>query len=113
MKIANKSKLKKKLLSRAKSAYTLLEQEIAILKKLDHPNTVKLIEVIDDPHEDKLYMIIEFMEKGSINSKAYWKSQNIILDPEGPPPCISAPALHRYIREFLLGLHYRKDIISN
>jgi [calcium/calmodulin-dependent protein kinase] kinase len=49
MKVANKSKLKRKLLSRAKSAYTLLEQEIAIMKKLDHVNTVKLVEVIDDP----------------------------------------------------------------
>uniref|UniRef100_A0A7N6BX05 calcium/calmodulin-dependent protein kinase n=1 Tax=Anabas testudineus TaxID=64144 RepID=A0A7N6BX05_ANATE len=31
-------------------------QEIAILKKLDHPNVVKLVEVLDDPSEDHLYM---------------------------------------------------------
>ena len=31
-------------------------REIAILKKLDHPNIVKLVEVLDDPMEDKLYM---------------------------------------------------------
>uniref|UniRef100_A0A3Q3EAE1 Calcium/calmodulin-dependent protein kinase kinase 2-like n=1 Tax=Labrus bergylta TaxID=56723 RepID=A0A3Q3EAE1_9LABR len=31
-------------------------QEIAILKKLDHPNVVKLSEVLDDPSEDHLYM---------------------------------------------------------
>uniref|UniRef100_A0A8D0L5I9 non-specific serine/threonine protein kinase n=1 Tax=Sphenodon punctatus TaxID=8508 RepID=A0A8D0L5I9_SPHPU len=31
-------------------------QEIAILKKLDHINIVKLIEVLDDPAEDNLYM---------------------------------------------------------
>ena len=31
-------------------------REIAILKKLDHPNVVKLIEVLDDPSEDSLYM---------------------------------------------------------
>jgi serine/threonine protein kinase len=30
--------------------------EIAILKKLDHPNVVKLVEVLDDPDEDNLYM---------------------------------------------------------
>ena len=29
-------------------------KEIAILKKLDHPNVVKLIEVLDDPNEDYL-----------------------------------------------------------
>ncbi|MEQ2219212.1 hypothetical protein XENOCAPTIV_014224 [Xenoophorus captivus] len=31
-------------------------REIAILKKLDHPNVVKLIEVLDDPDEDGLHM---------------------------------------------------------
>ncbi|CAB1318630.1 unnamed protein product [Coregonus sp. 'balchen'] len=34
-------------------------QEIAILKKLDHPNVVKLVEVLDDPGEDHLYMVGE------------------------------------------------------
>ena len=29
-------------------------KEIAILKKLDHPSVVKLIEVLDDPNEDNL-----------------------------------------------------------
>uniref|UniRef100_A0A8C0ITB9 Protein kinase domain-containing protein n=1 Tax=Chelonoidis abingdonii TaxID=106734 RepID=A0A8C0ITB9_CHEAB len=33
-------------------------QEIAILKKLDHPNVVKLVEVLDDPSEDHLYMAL-------------------------------------------------------
>ena len=31
-------------------------REIAILKKIDHPNIVKLVEVLDDPAEDNLYM---------------------------------------------------------
>lgn len=31
-------------------------REIAILKKIDHPNVVKLVEVVDDPEEDTLYM---------------------------------------------------------
>ena len=31
-------------------------REIAILKKLDHPNVVRLVEVLDDPEEDQLYM---------------------------------------------------------
>ena len=36
MKIADKNKLKRKLLTKETSAYSLLEQEIAILKKVDH-----------------------------------------------------------------------------
>ncbi len=31
-------------------------REIAIMKKLDHPNVVKLVEVLDDPEQDNLYM---------------------------------------------------------
>ena len=31
-------------------------REIAIMKKLDHPNVVKLTEVLDDPEDDNLYM---------------------------------------------------------
>ena len=30
------------------------------MKKLDHPNVVKLVEVVDDPEEDNLYMGEEF-----------------------------------------------------
>ena len=31
-------------------------REIAIMKKLDHPNVTKLVEVLDDPEDDNLYM---------------------------------------------------------
>ena len=31
-------------------------REIAIMKKLDHPNVCKLVEVLDDPEDDNLYM---------------------------------------------------------
>nr|XP_033812660.1 calcium/calmodulin-dependent protein kinase kinase 2 [Geotrypetes seraphini]XP_033812661.1 calcium/calmodulin-dependent protein kinase kinase 2 [Geotrypetes seraphini]XP_033812662.1 calcium/calmodulin-dependent protein kinase kinase 2 [Geotrypetes seraphini]XP_033812663.1 calcium/calmodulin-dependent protein kinase kinase 2 [Geotrypetes seraphini]XP_033812664.1 calcium/calmodulin-dependent protein kinase kinase 2 [Geotrypetes seraphini] len=41
-------------------------QEIAILKKLDHPNIVKLIEVLDDPSEDHLYMVFELVKQGPV-----------------------------------------------
>ncbi|XP_072921709.1 calcium/calmodulin-dependent protein kinase kinase 2-like isoform X2 [Hemitrygon akajei] len=41
-------------------------QEIAILKKLDHPNVVKLIEVLDDPNEDHLYMVFELVKQGPV-----------------------------------------------
>lgn len=32
----------------------LIKEEIAIMKKLNHPNLVSLIEVLDDPEEDSL-----------------------------------------------------------
>jgi hypothetical protein len=29
---------------------------MAIMKRLDHPNVVKLYEIIDDPESDRMYM---------------------------------------------------------
>lgn len=51
----------------AKPAANPLEKvyiEIAILKKLDHVNVVRLIEVLDDPEQDNLYMAFELVEHG-------------------------------------------------
>ena len=33
---------------------TNIYREIAIIKKLDHPNIVKLVDVLNDPNEDFL-----------------------------------------------------------
>ncbi|RKO83463.1 kinase-like domain-containing protein, partial [Blyttiomyces helicus] len=44
----------------------LVRSEIAILKKLSHPNVVKLYEVLDDPESDSLYMVFELCEKGAV-----------------------------------------------
>jgi [calcium/calmodulin-dependent protein kinase] kinase len=49
MKIVNKKKLKRKIIGRRKNAYSLVENELAVLKKLSHLNCVGLIEIIDDP----------------------------------------------------------------
>jgi [calcium/calmodulin-dependent protein kinase] kinase len=38
----------------------LIRHEIAILKKLDHPNVVELYEVLDDPSKDGMYMVFEY-----------------------------------------------------
>eukprot|EP00330_Aristerostoma_sp_ATCC50986_P002572 CAMPEP_0114599644 /NCGR_PEP_ID=MMETSP0125-20121206/22172_1 /TAXON_ID=485358 ORGANISM="Aristerostoma sp., Strain ATCC 50986" /NCGR_SAMPLE_ID=MMETSP0125 /ASSEMBLY_ACC=CAM_ASM_000245 /LENGTH=271 /DNA_ID=CAMNT_0001806897 /DNA_START=324 /DNA_END=1140 /DNA_ORIENTATION=- len=42
---------------------------------MDHPNVVKLFEVIDDPNTDKLYLVMEFVKKGAVLSKQYWKME--------------------------------------
>ena len=73
MKILSKKKLRKKagifgraapvrkgssggLIKKAENLLDKVYREIAIMKKLDHPNVVKLEEVVDDPEEDNLYM---------------------------------------------------------
>ena len=43
-----------------------VRREIAILKKLDHPNVVRLYEVLDDPQEDELIL-------GEYNNNSCWE----------------------------------------
>jgi serine/threonine protein kinase len=33
------------------------------MKRLKHPNVTRLFEVLDDDHNDKLYLILEYVEK--------------------------------------------------
>ncbi|KAK0166847.1 hypothetical protein PV327_004327 [Microctonus hyperodae] len=75
MKILSKKKLMKKagifgrMAPGKKSAANPLAKvyrEIALLKKLDHPNVVKLVEVLDDPDEDNLYLVFELIQKGEV-----------------------------------------------
>ncbi len=40
--------------------------EIAVMKELDHPNLVKLYEVIHDPSNNKLLMTMEYVEGGCV-----------------------------------------------
>uniref|UniRef100_A0A3Q2P432 calcium/calmodulin-dependent protein kinase n=2 Tax=Fundulus heteroclitus TaxID=8078 RepID=A0A3Q2P432_FUNHE len=75
-------------------------QEIAILKKLDHVNIVKLVEVLDDPSEDNLYMVFELMRKGPVMEV-----------PTDTP--FSEEQSRLYFRDIILGieyLHYQKII---
>ena len=39
------------------------------MKNLEHPNIIKLSEVIDDPEKKKLYLVMEFAAKGALFSK--------------------------------------------
>jgi len=66
MKILNKTKLKRMFVSRTQTALTSVQSEIAIMKKLNHPNIISLKEVLDDPNCNKLYIIMELATGGSL-----------------------------------------------
>lgn len=69
-------------------------REIAVLKKLDHPNVVKLVEVLDDPEEDQLYLVFELLEKQ-------------ILNVPTDQPLSENEAWH-YFRDVISGIEYCK-----
>lgn len=83
---------------------------------------MKLWEVIDDPKEDKLYLVMDLVRKGAVMSKSYWKYENKeMLDksdisaagdasmfsdmPTGKRVLSEEKAL-KYFRELILGLDY-------
>ena len=43
-----------------------VSKEIAILKKLDHPNVVRLFEVIDPPGSQYMMLVMEYLERGPV-----------------------------------------------
>lgn len=77
-----------------------LYREVAILKKIDHPNVVKLFEVIDDIQVDNFYMIFELMSYGVVIDVP---TENVIPEEHS----------RQLFRELVLGveyLHYTKII---
>lgn len=44
----------------------IVKKEVAILKKARHPHVVSLLEVIDDEQYQKIYLVLEYVERGEI-----------------------------------------------
>ena len=55
-----------KVLDQKRSASTAIAREIAVLKKLNHRNLVRLHEVLDDPNDSKVYLVMELVEQGEL-----------------------------------------------
>lgn len=105
MKIQSKKKLKKMALKTGKNSISILQKEIAIMKKISHPNLVQLHEVIDDPDEGTMYLIMENVDLGVIGSS---KHKTHIGCPRQPIPM---DKLRKYFRDCLQGLDYRKFLL--
>ena len=76
----------------------LIKEEIAIMKKLNHPNLVSLVEVLDDPEEDSLYMVLEMCKKGVVMKVGLGDR----ADPYDDESC------RCWFRDLILGIEYRK-----
>ncbi|KAL9093339.1 MAG: hypothetical protein Q9165_004080 [Trypethelium subeluteriae] len=74
----------------------LIKEEIAIMKKLNHNNLVALIEVLDDPDEDSLYMVMEMCKKGVVMKVGLEERS----DPYDEESC------RCWFRDMVLGIEY-------
>lgn len=74
-------------------AETAVRKEIAVLKKLDHDNVLKLFEVVDDPDNGELLLVLEYAEGGPIYTR-YNRTH------------LSEDVVLKYTRDIIQGLDY-------
>ena len=93
IKVAKRSALKRIRHGKGTALDSAL-REIAVMKRLSHPNVVQLIEVIDDPARDELYLVMELVTGGTL------------AEPIAKGQVSSEATLVRWMRDVALGLEH-------
>lgn len=99
MKFINRDIMKKDKLGK-QSKLDDIKREIAIMKKLHHPNVLRLYEVMDDPKMNKLFLVLEYMKYGDLLSHQKKKH------PNGTGEYLHDRDLHCVFLQVILGLAY-------
>ncbi|KAK2950258.1 putative SNF1-activating kinase 1 [Blattamonas nauphoetae] len=71
-----------------------LQNEIRIMRLLNHPHIIRLVEVLSDAQTNKLFLVIELAQGGAI------------MHMESDPVPLPFSLIRHYLRELLLGLAY-------
>lgn len=74
----------------------LVRTEVAIMKKLRHPNVIRLYEVLEDSEHDNLYMVFEYCANGAIYN----------VKPGEHTPPLSETTARKYFGQVLSGIDY-------
>jgi len=80
IKIVRRYSKRRRLGKAASNAEDKVKKELAILKKVHHPNIVTMLEVIDDPEMTKVYIVLEFCEKREIDWRIEGTPEIVILE---------------------------------
>ncbi|POV97095.1 hypothetical protein PSTT_15280 [Puccinia striiformis] len=107
-------------------ALFLIRNEVAIMKKINHPNLVRLHEVLDIENQDSLYMVMEFCPGGTLQKLVQLHASTSVITttlPERPDSDkidlspksngIGPVIARKYFRQIVLGIDYlhRNEII--
>ncbi|OLY83124.1 Serine/threonine-protein kinase ppk34 [Smittium mucronatum] len=92
--------VKKQKISETQDQFYLIRHELAIHKKLRHPNVVMLYEVIDDPEDDSISMVFDYCEKGPLFGSDLEDSFTLIGENKS----------RYFFNQAMLGLEYRNFI---
>lgn len=105
--------IKRSLLKKMQNSNSIerFRKEVAIMKKLNHKNVIRLYEVIDDPESDKMYMVMQYMEKGELLrarplGEHHGKESSSSDDDGGAFEPLSEAKVIKYIRQIMSGLVY-------
>ena len=104
----------KKIKSQLKSEdyFQPIRNEIEIMKSLEDPHFVKLIEALEDDHSSKIYLVMELCSKGALLSDTFWRSEEkaenlacfaVLSDLNKSLP---ADKVKHYLRQTAEGLYY-------
>ncbi|PPQ79938.1 hypothetical protein CVT25_003010 [Psilocybe cyanescens] len=77
------------------STMNSIRREIALMQKFRHANVVRLVEVLDDLKDDKIYIVMEYLSGGPVE----W------CDNESRP-ILKLQQTRRIMRDTILGLEY-------
>ncbi|KAI4322250.1 hypothetical protein L6164_021962 [Bauhinia variegata] len=97
LKAFHKSHLLKLRVAPSETAMTDVLREVLIMKMLEHPHIVNLIEVIDSPESDRFYMVLEYVE-------GKW-----VCEGTGPACGLGEETARKYMRDIVSGLSYLHD----
>ena len=75
---------------------SLVRAEVAIMKKLHHPNILRIYEALDDPNTDHLYLVFEYCHGGVVYS----------VKPGQKSVPLSEEQARHYFRQIMCGVAY-------
>ena len=85
-------------------------REIAILKKCNHKNIIKLYEILHDNKKDKLYLILEYVQNGTImiynEDEDTFQINEHFYKNNDPNSDYTEDEIRKIIRQIILGIDY-------